>query len=195
MRCSLSTHVGAAARAAGQLETAFLHHNRIWPILIMAGIPGKKGRPRKRLGHFNRERNRIWVDVHPSNMTITETSLHVQLPDPAEYDELKFRRGLYHMAFNYLAWKKGVDYSLRSEFDDVRRYIRCAKRGEVWPYAQVQFPDDSGNKKLRLTLLEDAPGCVVRFISFLDEFYVDLLGSGKLHSWARQALPDGTGLL
>lgn len=76
---------------AGQLETAFLHHNRIWPILIMAGIPGKKGRPRKRLGHFNREQDRIWVDVHPSNLTIKGTSLHVQLPDPAEYDELKCR--------------------------------------------------------------------------------------------------------
>lgn len=60
------------------------------------------------------------------------------------------------MAFNYLAWKRGVDYSLRSEFDGVRRYIRSAKRGEVWPYAQVQYPDDFVNKKLRLTLLK---GC------------------------------------
>ncbi len=99
------------------------------------------------------------------------------------------------MAFNYLAWKRGTDHVLGSEFDDVRHYVRYAKRGESWPYAQVKYPDDAPNTKLRLTLMRDAPGCVVRFVSFLDEFYVDLLNTGQLHQWAEQNLPAGVGLL
>jgi hypothetical protein len=57
------------------------------------------------------------------------------------------------------------------------------------------YPDWPPNKALRLTLMEDAPGWIVRFISFLDEFYVDLLNTGDLHGWAKQKLPDGVGLL
>jgi hypothetical protein len=114
------------------------------------------------------------------------------LPDPPEYDNLKFRRGLYHMAFNYIAWKKGASYALRSEFDRVRQYVRYAERGEAWPYAQVIQPDSNVNKKLELGFLDEAPGCVVQFISFVDEFYVDLLGTADFQSWVRQHLPQST---
>jgi hypothetical protein len=93
------------------------------------------------------------------------------------------------MAFNYLAWKEGVNYVLDSRFDAVRNYIRHAKQGEAWPDAQVMYPDDRLNKKLRLTLIESAPGCVVQLMSYLDGFYVDLLNSGSLHKWARQEVP------
>lgn len=181
---------------AGQLETAFIHHNRIWTVLMLASIPGKKGRPRKRLAHFVRNSDALSVDGRRvSKITFAPGSVDIQLPDPPEFDDLKFRRGLHHMAFNYLAWKKGVDYVLHSRFDPVRHYIRYAKRGEAWSYGQVMYPDDRPNKRLRLTLIESAPGCVVRFISYLDEFYVDLLKTGALHDWARRELPQGVLLL
>ena len=181
---------------AGQLETAFIHHNRVWPVLMLARIPGKKGDPRKRLGHFARDNDALSVPGRSvSSITFAPGSVEIQLPDPPQFDDLKFRRGLHHMSFNYLAWKKGVDYALDSRLDAVRNYIRHAKRGEAWPYAQVMHPDDYLNKKLRLTLIENAPGCIVQFISYLDEFYVDLLNSGALHDWARQKLPQGVLLL
>lgn len=181
---------------AGQLEAAFIHHNRVWPILIFLGIPGKKQRPRKRLGHLVRDGDSISVGVRKvEKITFTRDTVEIQMGDPPEFNDLKFRRGLHHMAFNYLAWKKGVEYVLHPQFDNVRRYVRWAKPGEAWAYAQVMYPDDRPNKKLRLTLIDNAPGCIVRFISFLDEFYVDLLNTGSLHEWGRKNLPEGVGLL
>ena len=99
------------------------------------------------------------------------------------------------MAFNYLVYKKGTDHALKREFDPVRKYIRFAAQGETWPYAQIMYPDNSLNAVLRLTLLNEAPVCVIRFISYIDEFYVDLLSSGELHAWARENLPESVGLL
>lgn len=181
---------------AGQLELALIHHNRIWPILMLAGIRGKKGRPRKRLGRFTRTQDGLSVESRDiARITFTKDAVDVQVSDPPEYDDLRFRRGLHHMAFNYLAWKKGLDYVLDSKFDPVRQYVRQAQPGQAWTYAQVMYPDDRPNKTLRLTLLDNAPGCVVRFISFLDEFYVDLLNTGHLHAWARTNLPEGVGVL
>jgi hypothetical protein len=163
---------------------------------MLSGIPGKRGKPRKRLGGFSRTEKGISVHQRDiAKITFGPGSVDVQLADPAEFDDLKFRRGLYHMAFNYLTWKKTPDHVLDPRFDPVRRYVRRASAGESWPYAQVMYPDDRPNFKLRLTLLDDAPGCTVRFISFLDEFYVDLLNSGNLHAWARATLPDCVGLL
>lgn len=133
---------------------------------MLARIPGKKGAPRRRLGHFARDDDAISVRGQSvSSITFAPGSIDIQLPDPPEFDDLKFRRGLHHMAFNYLAWKKGVNYVLDSRFDAVRNCIRHAKQGEAWPYAQVMYPDDRLNKKLRLTLIESAPGCVVQFMS------------------------------
>jgi hypothetical protein len=181
---------------AGQLETAFIHHNRIWTILMVAGIPGKKGKPRKRLGNLTRDGDKLTFDRRAVvKVTSTPTSVDVEFRDPPEFDDLKFRRGLHHLAFNYLARKKGVDFAHQARFDAVRRYVRRAKPREAWPYAQVMYPDWPPNKNLRLTLMEEAPGYTVRFISFLDEFYVDLLNTGELHTWAERTLPGGVGLL
>ena len=96
---------------------------------------------------------------------MTGDTPQVHIPDSPEHDDLKFRRGLYHVAFNYLAWKMGADHVLQPVYNDVRRYVRYAHRGEAWPYAQVQYPDDQFNEQLEL--LDEAPGKVVRFISYL----------------------------
>jgi hypothetical protein len=164
--------------------------------LCLPEFLGKKGRPRKRLGHFARDSDALSVEGRRvCNITFAPGFVDIQLPDPPQFDDLKFRRGLHHMAFNYLAWKKGVNYVLDARFDAVRNYIRYAKPSEAWPYAQVMYPDDRPNRRLCLTLIESTPGCVVQFISYLDEFYVDLLNSGALHDWADQELPQGVLLL
>lgn len=181
---------------AGKLEKAFIHHNRIGPVLLVSGAPGKRGRPRKQIGHMvHLEKGGFSVkQTGIDSITFGPGSVHVQIKSPSEFDDGKFRRGLYHMAFNYLAWKKGVPFVLDQRFDGVRKYVRFAGYGEAWPYAQVMFPDEKPNPRMSLTLLEDVPGCVVRFVSVLDEFYVDLEGATTLHTWAKTALPPETGL-
>jgi hypothetical protein len=181
---------------AGRLEKALVHHNRIGPVILLSGIPGKRGRPRERLGRIARKGDGFSLHQRDlTKITFGPGRVDIEVADAAEFGDLKFRRRLYHMAFNYFAWKRGVDYVLDARFDDVRRYVRRAQSGEAWPYAQVQYPDDRPNFKLSLTLLDQVPGCVVRFVSFLDEFYVDLLNTGSLHTWARENLPEHVGLL
>ena len=157
----------------GRMDNAFLHYNRIRVPVFMYGVPGKRGRYRKQLGHFVRlPDNRFGAEVPESCISADASggSLSIQLPDPPQFDDLKFRRGLYHMAFNYVAYKRGVDYALGSQFDHVRQYIRYAPRGAKWDYAQTQYPDDQINRTLSLSLVKDAPGLVVRFVSYFDEF-------------------------
>jgi hypothetical protein len=179
----------------GRVDTALLFHNRIWGPIILLGAPGKNG-PRQRLGHFQRDtEGQLTANVRQEWLTRDESGPQIISPDPPEYDELRFRRGLYHMAFNYVAMKLGVESALEARFDRVRRYVRYARRGESWPYAQVEYPDDQINQTLRLSIIPDAPGVTVLFISYLDEFYVDVLRTGELHDWARNSLPPGTGLL
>lgn len=182
----------------GRMDDAFVHHNRIWAPIFLLGAPGKRGRTRKELGVLKRVGDsaftaRIpeeWIAFGPEN-----NSAHVTLPDLAQYNDGRFRRGLHHMAFNYLTHKRGVGFVHESRFDPVRHYIRFAAPNESWPYAQTMYPDDAMNRTLRLTIMDSAPGLVVRFISYLDEFFVDLLNTGLLHSWAAETLPEGTGLL
>ncbi|MBK8246689.1 MAG: hypothetical protein IPK85_04730 [Gemmatimonadetes bacterium] len=97
------------------------------------------------------------------------------------------------MAFNYLAWKLGPETALESQFDDARRYVRYAKRGESWPYAQRMYPEEEGPRALRLTMLP-GEGHRVRFRSFHDDFFVSLTSPETLHSWAAGEVPDA-GLL
>ena len=185
---------------AAKLEKAFIHHNRIWPTLIIAGVPGKRGKRRHRLGHFTRTRpDVVEAQIPPQCFAIefSQTGVHlrINLPDPPEFDDKLFRRGLYHIAFSYVAWKRGVEYALRPEFDRVRQYVRRARFGEAWPYAQVMYEDSVPRTELRITLLEDAPGVTVRLRTFADDFFMDVAGSGRLHEWAARNLGDEVGLL
>jgi hypothetical protein len=122
-------------------------------------------------------------------------AMHVQLPPDPRFKELRFRRGLYHLALNYVAQKWGVDFALESRFDPVRTYVRAARRGEKWPYAQTPRADDSINRYLELHVVEDAPGLVVKFVSFSDDFFMDVLNTGEIHAWAARCLPKDTGCL
>jgi hypothetical protein len=56
-------------------------------------------------------------------------------------------------------------------------------------------PDQPFRRQLSIGLVEEAPGTTVRLTSFIDDFYVDLTGSGRLHEWAVVSLPEGVGLL
>jgi len=188
---------------AGQLEKTFLHHNHIWPTLMLLEVPGKRGRPRDRLGFMERTSDGFMMraPARRAKTTIRPGKVETEGGNPAEFDDGKFRRALHHIAFNYVVKERGHEHGLRPEYDEVRRYVRAAKPGERWPYAQVivqrQHTRSSliESKRLNLSFVPAAPGLVVRFECYVDDFYVDVVNSGELHKWGARALPADVGLL
>ena len=51
------------------------------------------------------------------------------------------------------------------------------------------------SKRLNLSFVPAAPGLIVRFECYVDDFYVDVVNSGELHKWGARALPAYIGLL
>ncbi len=204
MRLPAGVECDGCNEHAGSLEQTILHHNHIWPLLMLLGVPGKRDRPRDRLGFMERTREGNVIMRAPADRaktTITPGKVEIEGGDPSEFDYSKFRRGLHHVAFNYLVRERGHEHGLRSEYDEVRRYVRMARTGEQWPYAQVIVQREhtqsslAESQRLNVRFVPDAPGLVVCFECYVDDFYVDLLNSGHLHEWAARTLPSDVGLL
>lgn len=170
---------------ASKLENSFMHHNRIWVPIMLHRIPGKGGKLRKKIGHYraNEEKEIITVTFKENWIINEDGKRKLIFPDPSEFCGLKFRRALYHIAFNYVAWKFGWKSALEQKFDEVRRYVRYPKINEKWPYGQVGYDENNIRKKLEITWLQDAPGLTVRFESYADDFFIDVLNTGKLKEW------------
>lgn len=118
-------------------------------------------------------------------LTVEPGAIRILVPDdPPQYSDLRFRRGLHRIAFNYLAWKLGPEALLDAHSDNARRYIRRARRGEVWPYVQRLCPEFDGPRGLRLSLLP-GEGHRIRFQCFYDGFYVSLSSPATLHAWPK----------
>ena len=154
------------------------------------GIPGKKGRRRKRLGHFEANEDRITLTYRKEWLKETDGKIIICIPDPPEFNDFRFRRELHHIAFNYLAWKLGIDEVLKQKYDAVRKYIRYASYNEKWHYAQVGFPDNEVRTNLSISLVEDAPELVVRFVSYIDDFYMDVFQTDSFKAWVKDTLPN-----
>jgi len=186
------------------LDSALIAHNHIWPVIQLLGLPGKQGKPRRKLGSMHRSPDSGIISLQANQRQITKIQfdskgVHVEVKDPPEFNDLKFRRALHRLAFNVVAYEKSPAHVLQECFDPVRKYIRSPRRGEAWPYAQVIVKRTTKRSELEnrllFSMMPDAPGMYVRLSIFVDDFYVDLLATGKLHEWARANLPDGTGLL
>ena len=172
---------------AGELEKAFIYHNRIWVPIMLARIPGKNSKLRKRMAYFeaNDETKNIRVTFRDEWIKNENGRRMVCWPDPKEYCSLKFRRALYHMGMNYVVWKFGWERALDREFYETRRYVRYAKKAEEWGYGQISYPDENIRKKLSIGLVEEAPGLTVKIGLFVDDFFVDVLNTGKLNDWLK----------
>lgn len=181
----------------GQLEQALLWHNRIWPIIMMKGIPGKDQKARKQLNYItrNRQTGDIKILKRGKLLSASDGQLQIQLPDPGNFDDPAFRRALYHIAYNHLALLAGVSEVLRPEYRLVRRYIRYSEGRKKWPYAQYMYPEQERPRNLGVSWLREAPGTIVQIKTFLDDFYVELTGEGISSWWIASRLPSGTLLL
>ena len=114
-------------------------------------IRGKKGKRRKRLGqHLKFPERGHWVieDSHAVFQRLDwilemeakigpgplPRQVKLALAQDRQFDELRFARGIYKMAFNVMALHHGHGFALQNRFDRVRRYIRKPDKGALWPY-------------------------------------------------------------
>lgn len=124
------------------------------------------------------------------SLDIGENSVSVELMDVPGWDSRKFHRGLYHVAFNFMALYSS-EALLEARFDPVRRYIRYPQRNEIWPYWSTTL----GNKPVKemsLSWLQEAPGVTVSIQMFHLVFVVDLVRSEGTKDWLIQR---GRGIL
>lgn len=170
---------------ASQLEQAFVYHNRIWTQIMMLRAPSKRGKKRKQMSHYTAddERRVMTVRFRDSWIKEFEGKRQVVFPDAAEFDESKFRRCLGHISLNYVAWKFGWEVALEGRFDPLREYVRYGSQTRQWPYGQISYEDSKPRKELSTGWEPAAPGLTVKFESYIDDFYIDTLNTGKLESW------------
>ena len=77
---------------------------------------------------------------------------------------------------------------LNSKFDSVRKYIRQPFKHEKWDYAQVIASSEKIRCEMGAYRIPDAPGESILLRIFSDDFYVDLLNTGKLYYWLQSKL-------
>lgn len=179
---------------ASTLENSIIHHNRVWVPIMMGRVPGKNKKKRKQIGNisvdhrnnsFNLSANLEWISVKKGRHV-------VQCPNHPQFNNNKFRRGLYHIAFNYAAWKLGVSCVHLKKYDNIRKYVRYAKPNELWPYGQKMYPDMEIRKKLELHHVEEAPGYVVKLSIFIDDFYMEITKNQEFENWFTEKISGNT---
>jgi hypothetical protein len=103
-------------------------------------IPGKNGKIRKHIGERLRFSKKGALEIILGPATIPAGTHHgmkldFRLEQSKEFDELLFARGIHKIAFNCYAYRFGHRSALHSRFNNLRRYIRYANKGELWIYA------------------------------------------------------------
>lgn len=182
---------------ASTLEKSFLHHNRIRMPILMRGIKGRVGKRRSNLGgnfRVDNKKETFHFQFREDQMVVENGETKIYLPTPREFNDVNFRRCLYHIAFNYVCWKFGQQEALDKRFDSVRKYVRKPKPKESWMYAQVSYPDDLIRKRLEILWVKDSPGLIIKFESFIDDFYMDLYQNSGFQVWVQEHL-GGSALL
>ncbi|MBI5101054.1 MAG: hypothetical protein HZB33_04380, partial [Nitrospirae bacterium] len=105
-----------------ELDSALIAHNHIWPIIQMAGLPGKKGKPRKKLGYIERsdKDQSLLLNFNQKSIekiTVSEKQIHLQIKNPQNFEDKLFRRALHHVGFNFFALSRQNDSLLAAHFD------------------------------------------------------------------------------
>jgi len=184
-------------RYLGQLDRVVAAH----PMLSLAAqalaLPGKQGRLRARVGSVDRTVHTGGITIPceaPTTVLNTDgtTEYRVRPLLAPNFDLLRFRRGLYHIGFNLLAAMDGVERACDSAFDPVRRYVRHARTGESWPFAQYVVSLSRLSDTLRGAIYDNEEETIAALRLFSMVFYVDLLSTGTLDKFVRATQPPTT---
>lgn len=174
----------------GKLDSTLILHNHISLVLQMFGIPGKGDSVRRQIGYATRSAQNRGFKVRQddlSKITISPQRVLINAKDPPGFDDLKFRRALHHIAFNYLALIVSPAAVLDSKYDAVRKYIRSPSRDEKWPYLQVIGSHSKHFASIQRRLCALAEIVTIQII--VDDFYADLLNTGTLFDWGEKNIP------
>jgi hypothetical protein len=174
-----------------KLDEALARHPAVAYAVQRLGLPGKRGRPRRRVANIDRDPSDGFSQVDIGPLEVAEEDgkkvvLIKPILDP-RFDLRRFRRALHMVALNYLAHQHGAARALDSQFDAVRSYIRGTRRGQAWPFLVCYRPGPV-LKEIRFGLYEpDEFGLVAHVGMFNHDFYVDLLNTGNLGHWSLAA--------
>jgi hypothetical protein len=172
-----------------ELDAALLHHPVIAFCIQFLGVPGKRGKPRMRIGRVTRDHGgAVFIDIEKP--TRVAGSVNVMIGPDRHFNILRFRRGLHHIAFNLLALERGAHHALQSYLDPARQYVRRPLAGQAWPFVQIVENIDSIRPVVQGRLVPEALGETVCLRIFNCDFYVDLSNSGDLEEWARGRFDD-----
>ena len=174
----------------GSLDQAVVAHQSMYGVIQALSLPGKTGKLRKELGITKRNNPEDPYEVViPGEFFQIETKegrphIIVNPPHGAGYSDLKFRRALHHVAFNYLASTLPPARVHSPEFDSVRRYIRKPDHRETWPYSFLKAKKPQ--HFLSASILYEGPGLTVGLSILGHLFCVDMLNTSKLHEWVAE---------
>lgn len=164
-------------------------------------FPGKRGKLRKQLGNVELGDSPRSVTIPCAKPSIVKhadgssSATITPLVDP-RFDFYKFRRAIYHIAFNAYALRRGTTEALHARFDPVRQYIRAPRLRESWPI--VQYVNLSAGFTQDVTVLvdgDDAAEFIGMVICAGAAFGVDLLNSGRLEHWMQGHFPSTAELI
>ena len=179
-----------------KLDKALVLHKQIWLAIQVFALPGKSGNPRGELGWMKRpdlaHPNRITIEGRGKNLLFVEGNrVRIETTEAPGWDSKKFRRALHYVGLNYLALTVSPEFVLQSRFDEVRRYIRFPRKGETWPYGEIQRSRKL-LQRIDFERVADAPGEVIAIGLFHWIFFVDLLGRQQFVEWLPRAVSGST---
>lgn len=179
---------GCDQYAGRKLEATLISYPLVALALQLMRLPGKRGTVRQRIGVYELstdDRGGVTFPIEPpefgmdaDGVSTAKIAIHPQI-DP-KFDMDRFRRALYHIAFNLAAANLDLAHALRPEYDPIRKYVKAPDKGERWPFVEVtqqltNFVPGVGAHRLEF------PGAeLVKLRIFNTEYFVDLINSGRL---------------
>jgi hypothetical protein len=181
----------------GRLDQAVASHPFIAFAIQSLALPGKTNRPRSRVGNVSVDAQPAFITIPCSAPEWVRTSdggrecRMIPLIDRS-FDMLRFRRGIHHIAFNFMAWHAGVDRMYESDFDQARSYIRRPTPKQSWGIGQYVIDILRPTAHLFGGVYSSAKDEYVGLRVFSTAFFVDLFNTGGLEDFLGRYQPKGT---
>jgi hypothetical protein len=132
-----------------KLESVLLSHPLIALPLQLMGIPGKKGKARKKLSIYEREvvpDADITFPIAPPKVSYDQHGVGTWTFQPLvdkNFDMDCFRRALYHIGFNLVIANRGIEVARDERYAPLRNYVRRPRLGERWTFRSLRLPSKS----------------------------------------------------
>lgn len=120
------------------LDKAVLCNRAIAMYVGTSGMPGRKGKPRREISNMKFAGGGQFsiafepIDIEPRDLRGRKYT--TRLAQGPEFDEAKFCRGIYKIAFNSMVYFLGPKSALSPFFRQAREYVHHGQTNEIRPY-------------------------------------------------------------